>query len=111
MSTARAKRTKEKTKEKKREQEKKTVLVKIRWRDYGDESFNKKLISMLVYYKNRGLVFVKFRKPISYRKFEKHCEFVGHEDWISFPPPPTEVYECQEDYIEKILSTRNAVIY
>jgi len=85
------------------------VLVKIRTWDYGEESFDKKLVSMLVYYKEKGLIFVRFRRPISYKKFEKHCEFVGHEEWVS--SHPIEEYNCQDEYIEKILSTKNAVMY
>jgi hypothetical protein len=47
---------------------------------------------------------VKFKRPISEKRFSKHC-FLKESNFLDFW-----VYECDDEYISKLLNSKNAIL-
>jgi len=47
---------------------------------------------------------VKFKRPISIKKFDRYCE-LKESNYLSYW-----IYECDDNYINKLLSSKNAII-
>ena len=44
-----------------------------------------------------------FRKPISFKKFQSHCKEIDRSRVFQW------VYECDKDYINKLINSKNAI--
>jgi hypothetical protein len=47
---------------------------------------------------------LKFRRPISEKKFSKHC-FLKESNFLNFW-----IYECDDEYVSKLMKSKNAIM-